>query len=409
MNIVDDLLIAAQAHKTTGNLIALFGARLAGTSSCWKTAEYLKNEFHIICGSSKLEPFETHPAAFLGFFKIHFFLYCASLLFLHSSQPIWAAFLMTIIVFSGFLEFGYYKEIFDRFFPKKICANVVAHLEPQGSITRQVIISGHHDSAQELVYLRGNQKFYAIKVLLPDILFTIAFVFSWVWVVYLYGLGYTPAYVPVINWFLTLGLFIAKNKFFMVSEHGTPGAGDNLIASCILLELAKVFSSQTSGKSNLQHTRLTFISFDAEESGLRGARAYVKRHRDELETWPTTMLNIDSIYHESELKFLTSDINHTVALSPQLAEKCVQIARSAGYQARAIPMIFGGGGTDAAEFARVGVEATTMLAMSTDLVRNGLVYHTMQDTVDKIELGAVQACLRVAVDLVEEIDSQKTE
>lgn len=59
-------------------------------------------------------------------------------------------------------------------------------------------------------------------------------------------------------------------------------------------------------------------------------------------------------------------------------------------------MVFGGGGTDAAEFAKVGVKATSMLAMPTTVFREGLAYHTLQDTVEAIEPEAVRACLAVA-------------
>ena len=45
-----------------------------------------------------------------------------------------------------------------------------------------------------------------------------------------------------------------------------------------------------------------------------------------------------------------------------------------------------------------------MIAMSTRLVREGLVYHTMQDTVDAIEPEAVSACLAVAEKLALALD-----
>ena len=63
-----------------------------------------------------------------------------------------------------------------------------------------------------------------------------------------------------------------------------------------------------------------------------------------------------------------------------------------------------GGATDAAELTGAGVRATTLIAMSTRLVREGLVYHTMQDTVDAIEPAAVAACLAVAEGLAWEMD-----
>ncbi len=42
------------------------------------------------------------------------------------------------------------------------------------------------------------------------------------------------------------------------------------------------------------------------------------------------------------------------------------------------------------------MRATMLIAMSTRLVRDGLIYHTMQRIVDGIELEAVSACLAIA-------------
>ena len=64
-----------------------------------------------------------------------------------------------------------------------------------------------------------------------------------------------------------------------------------------------------------------------------------------------------------------------------------------------------GGGTDAAELAKAGVRATTMIAMPAGVVRDGLVYHTMRDTVDAIEPAAVEACL-IGLALAKEIDGE---
>jgi hypothetical protein len=104
------------------------------------------------------------------------------------------------------------------------------------------------------------------------------------------------------------------------------------------------------------------------------------------------------------LQFLISDLNGSLKLSKELAEECQGLANRAGLSSRLTRMVFGGGSTDAAELTKAGVKATTMLAMPTDLVRDGLVYHTVNDTVDAIEPEAVRACLEVASRLVEELD-----
>jgi aminopeptidase YwaD len=76
----------------------------------------------------------------------------------------------------------------------------------------------------------------------------------------------------------------------------------------------------------------------------------------------------------------------------------------AGAAPASAQMTFGGGATDAAEFAAIGISATTMIAMPTSIIRKGLVYHTMQDTVDAIEPEAVAACLSIAERLAYDLD-----
>jgi aminopeptidase YwaD len=397
---------ALNALESTRSLIERFGPRLAGTPGCQGAAQALQEELKAVCGQAELEPFRTHPGAFMGYFKINAVLYLICTVLLCLSLPVPAALGFTFIIISGFAEFGYYREFFDRLYPARDCANLVARLEPQEKATCQVILSGHHDSAYTLNFLNGFQKLYALKVILPDVMYTMGFLFAWYWCLSDWMTGKGPEFAPYVNACLVFGILFAASKYFVISSHGTPGAGDNLIASTMVVELAKLFTSaDAAGRSALCHTRLMLVSFDAEEAGLRGARAFAARHRAELQALPTYMLNIDSIYQLKELQFLTTDLNGTVNLSPEVAETCARLAEQAGYPHKPVKMVFGGGGTDAAELARVGVQATTLLAMNTALVRDGLVYHTIRDTVDAVEPQAVEACLRIAYEFVWEIET----
>jgi hypothetical protein len=184
--------------------------------------------------------------------------------------------------------------------------------------------------------------------------------------------------------------------YFFTGRNGTPGAGDNLIASAMIVELARYYGrAKKTGNHHLRHTRLIFASFDAEEAGLRGSRAFVKRHREDLRAVPTNVLNLDSIYRADRIKFLVSDINGFVRLSRSMAEDCMAVAARAGYEAKVFRVYPGVGGTDAAEFAKIGVEATTLIALPTDVEKERMVYHTQEDTVESIEPGAVEACIRI--------------
>ena len=68
----------------------------------------------------------------------------------------------------------------------------------------------------------------------------------------------------------TLATYVVALLWFFEGKEGSPGAGDNLIASSVGIELASYFSSERKNGNPLEHTRIVFASFDGEEAGLRG-------------------------------------------------------------------------------------------------------------------------------------------
>jgi hypothetical protein len=62
------------------------------------------------------------------------------------------------------------------------------------------------------------------------------------------------------------------------------------------------------------------------------------------------------------------------------------------------------GGTDAGELAKHGVHATTLMAMPWDNSERASVYHTPNDTIDKVEKEAVKAGLEIFFDIVKTKD-----
>lgn len=396
---------AKSALSRTAKWIDQFGGRLAGSQACRETAEAIRAELSALGASVELETFQTHPAAFTNFYRIDIFLYAVGVVLLWLNLPLAAALVTSFMIFGAGQQFGYYKEFYDFLYPLKTCQNVTATLEPQGKVRQQLIFSGHHDSAQELKFLKGNQRLYGLKILLPDATRMLAMITAWCWVFWQLFNGQAPIFMPYARVLLVFGFIVVFSKFFLFSKEAVPGAGDNLIASSMLVDLEEHFKAEgLTGVSSLQHTRLLFVSFDAEEAGLRGSRAWVKAHRRELTDLPTYALNIDSIYHLADLQFLTSDLNNHLKLDRELTQKCIEIAHGLGFPAKTALMKFGGGATDAAELSKAGVKATTLIGMSTDLVRDGLVYHTMQDTVDAIEPEAVAACLSIAETLATDLD-----
>jgi len=394
-----DAALTRELLDTTREIIRAFPERIAGTPACRQSADTLAEKLRPHCDAVAIEPFAFHPGAFLGFMKFQAVAYLLSTLcFLLGGQWRWVAAVgYTLANINSLSQFVFYREWFDPLYRKRTGYNVAGTVEPTDGVRQQVIIAGHHDAAYVFNYLVRFQRLYSMRITLGIVPTILAMFLVWTGLLLEHLAGTVPFYDPILPYLLAPGILLVGELFFFVGRRGVPGAGDNLVSSVMLLKLAEIFGqAKKSGLPLLKHTRLILCSHDAEESGLRGARAYVKRHRKELLAIPTRLLNLDSIYDLNEIHFLTSDINGTRKLSPGLAEDCARLAGELGYQARTAPMPFGGGGTDAAEYARIGVEATTLIALSIQMVRDRLVYHTLDDQVDNLDPQAVQAAFRTA-------------
>ncbi len=121
----------------------------------------------------------------------------------------------------------------------------------------------------------------------------------------------------------------------------SPGAGDNMIATAMIAEAARLFMRRD-GKSALKHTRLVVLSADGEECGLRGSHAFVAAHRKELNDIKTYALILDTFYRADHLMFFYEDLNQTVKLSRPMADELQQVAAALGYTARVGKMPVGG-------------------------------------------------------------------
>jgi len=394
-----------EALKFTAKIVEEFGPRLCGTDSCKKAAYHIRSEMERHCDSSGIEEFDVRPKAFLGFLKASVILYLASSLLLFLGYLIPAALGYTLSVVITLSQFVFYLQLFDPFYKKKKGYNVYGIIEPEGKVKQQILISGHHDSAYIFNFFTRFRRLYRIRIILGFLPIDLAFIAAWCWVIMQYGFGSAPVFADFLRYGTLIAVVFTGQLYFFISPEGSPGAGDNLIASAIALKIAEIFSRKKNrGRTPLKNTRLVFLSFDGEEAGLRGARAYAKKHKEELTSVPTYNFNLDSIYDINEIKFLLSDLNGFVRLSRGMVKECAEITGALGYTSRPYRMEFGAGATDAAELAKIGVEATTLIAMTIDLNDESFCYHTGQDTVDKIHPEAVEAVLKIVHAYVTEKD-----
>jgi aminopeptidase YwaD len=391
-----------RVFKFTDEIVSGYPNRLAGTEPCKNAANRIKQEFNGYCdtGSVRVEDFTVHPKSFLKYIPGLVVFYFVGAILLFFQFPLPALVVYGLAIFMFYAQFVRYWELLDPYFPKATGYNVLGSIEPEGEVKQQVIISAHHDAAYVFQLLARIPKYYARLINVGIVILLLGFIVSLVATVM--ALFHIPLPWWVSASLMVAGIFQLPLAFFTTGEV-SPAAGDDMIAVAIAGETAKLFYQvKKAGKNPLRHTRLIVASFDAEEAGLRGARAFCRKHGKELLDTKTYVFNIDTLYKLEDLRFLVKDLNATVKLSHVMAQDCINIAGALGYRARFAIMPFGAGSTDAAEFGKLGIESVNMAGISFDISQfgEGLAYHTRNDFSKYIEPELVEASLKIIRDYV---------
>lgn len=387
-----------EAFAFTDEIVLGYPSRRAGSEACIKAAERIKTEFEKCCdaGTVKADLCDIHPQSSIKFVLILVPLYYACILLLYFVPPlVWISFIgLALGMFAYYGQTMLHWPLLDPLFPKMRGYNVYGCIEPAGEVKQQIILSGHHDAAYvshvraRLPKLYGPLRSLGVLMLVVALLVTLAGI-----ILLFFGI-IIPQWVALA--LLILGIF-GVPFLFLTTSAISPAAGDDMMAVAMAAGIGKLFGdAKRAGTSPLKHTRLILISFDAEESGLRGSRAWVRRHLAELKTTKTFALNMDPIYQLKGLNFFNADLGGKVKLSQVMTQECVDIAASLGYVAY-ISQSPSGTATDAANFAKAGIEATNLHGRSS---RKGdrppQMYHTADDLSKNIEPDLVEAALKIA-------------
>jgi aminopeptidase YwaD len=400
---------AGRALRLTGRLIDTFGPRPSGSEASRQTADALQKEASDFADRVWSEDFTVHPGAFLGWIRLLVLIYIAGLTLLWLGLFWVAALLATagLVVLIG--QFFFYYELLDPVFPRQTGRNVLAVVEPQGEALGQFIISGHHDSARIFNFLAHQPALYALRVTGGLAIYGLFLLTSWLLAVWTAVSGAAPDWSTVGAAVFSVLLLWVGQLWWFASARSTPGAGDNLASSAAAWETLRHFAEEKAAGQGLRHLRVIAASWDAEEAGLRGGRAWVKAGRgaqaDDRLALPTWNLNLECLYDVDELFFLTSDVNGTVKLSPELAEQCRRLLAGRGRDVPAKPIAFLTGGTDAGELARGGAQATTLIGMPWGNTQRSSVYHTPGDVLSAVSQEAVGEAIFLAIALAEELDN----
>ncbi len=389
------------AMTFTEEVTTRWASRITGSEACLACGDYLKEQMATFCDGVKTQEFKVRPGAFLGYIRINIGLYFLSLGALFVEQLWIATTLGSLALLISVLQFFVYWEFVDFLFPLKKGKNIIGHIEPIAEVKQQIIISAHHDSAHIFNFLANEPENYNQKVMGGMTAMFALPIFTWILLgVQLLGWEWMPLYWGLTGILALMSFRVYQLWFFYDAKNGTPGAGDNMVCTALAMEIGKYFAAQKADGNGLKHTRVVVASWDAEEAGLRGARAYTKAHKAALLATKTYNFNLECMYDHQELGFLTSDLNSFVKLSTPMAEECVQVAKSLGYKMPTTVFPFLAGGTDSAEFAKIGVESTCLAAMSWTTRGEMPAYHTLRDTIDAVDTEAVRRSIEVGIQYI---------
>lgn len=389
-----------EVFNRVDRLIKKHGPRLAGSKACLDAGDDLFEELKSFSDSVFQEDFYINQGAFLGWIRLLVLSYIAGVFFLIFDMPLISLLLAlgSLIVLT--LQFFLYLPLLDIFYPKKKAKNVYGILEPTHGVKQQIIISGHHDSAHVFNFFIHQPKLYNLRTTGSIFFVILLAVLSGVLLIFT-DIALLTLFIQITT---SLGVLLVGQMWFFSSKKVAPGAGDNLVASSIALSIGKHFRSLRDKQSGLKHTRLILMSFDAEEEGLRGARAYAKKHEKEFKDTKTYLLNMDCLYDENELFFLTSDLNDFVKLDEELANDLVNIASNLVIKTKTQRLAFLTGGTDAAELAKKGVHATTIIGMPWTNSSRSNVYHTPNDTLEQVSPKVVEDTINIYLKYITQKD-----
>ncbi len=397
---------ARRALAAAGRLLDEVGPRPSGSEESRRAADALGQQAAQFADRVTSEDFAVHPKAFLGWIRIVVVIYILALAMLWLDLY-WASALLTtagLVIMIG--QFFFYKELIDWLFPKGTGRNVLAVVEPMQEPRGQLIISGHHDSAFVFNFLVHQPSLYPLRVVGGIVTFVALLLISWILTIWQLAAGQGPEWSVFAAGFFSVIFLLVGQLWWFASPDATPGAGDNLASSLAAWETLRQIADQKATGPGLQHLRVVAASWDAEEAGLRGARSWVEKSEGGRLALPTWNLNLECLYDVDELFLLTSDVNGTVALSTDLAARCQRLLAGQGIMAPARPIAFLTGGTDAAEIARSGAQATSLIGMLWGNSERSTVYHTPADVLKTVDPAAVSAAIQLALDLARDLDQE---
>lgn len=363
------------------------GPRIAGSEAEHKAHDYLAKQMETCCDEVKVEEFTVAREALMSFIRICGLLIAVSMVFCFVNIPVVSLVLSVIAVICLVFEFGMYKKFYDFLFKKYTSHNAIGVRKAAGETKQRIIFSGHVDSSHEWTFTRlgGAPLLYVAGV----------------WAVL--GMFYTVAYSVIATFELCPENVITTLRYILIGfvpgiicaivfinfRITVEGANDNLTGAVGSIAIAKFLKDND---IRFENTEVVCMASGSEESGLRGAKDYAKRHHDELTDIPTIFVGLETFRDYKNISICKRDLSGTVSMDERVCRLIKKAGEDAGVKLPYISVYLGA--SDAAAIQQSGVPAVTLSAMNPGPPRY---YHTRGDTAENMDMKTVEKCLDIAL------------
>ncbi len=374
------------------------GPRPTGEESEKIAQERFAKELEKYADSVSIEPFDLHPKAFLGWIPMcAIIMIIANVLFFFLNIPVVSLVLSLICLFFIVTEFLFYGETLDPFFPKKTSRNVVAKYNAKGTAKKRIIVSGHSDSSYEwrYTYLGG-----------PPLVTTViggavvGIVLALVAQIYSIAAGSPDnLFMDIMKWVLLVWCVLyAFAIVFLNYKNPVEGANDNLTGTVASMAVLKYLKDND---LRFEDVEVWALLTGAEEAGLRGAKAFAKQHKKELEDMETVFVGVDTLRDFDFYAIYSRDMTFTVKSDERVCALLKQAALNAGMDLPFKSIFLGA--SDAAAVCKAGFAGATLAAMDPAPARY---YHTRLDTGDNLDLKSIETGINIMLEAVFLYDEQ---
>lgn len=407
-------------------VIDVTGPRLPGSEEEKMGAKIIADQIQReLNTTAKTEEFKTPRHAcisaipWLGWASFAFF--CLFYL-----SPIASLIGAAFLLFFALTHIFYYSHLLDPLFKKDISQNVYAVIPPKsGKAKYNIMLSAHMDSSWCWQHSLNNPNTMILKTAIGVVSVIILLGVSLITLILQAKAGLSVSFISLKDVFTNIssgtksGMDVAILVFYCLpliclpgfyfltqymtysKEKAAPGAMDNLSGVATAIEVAKYYMNNESDVA--KDAQFVVVGTGAEESGLVGALAFVKEHKDDktLLNEDTYVLNLDSFRDMDHFNVVCKDTLQFVPFDKELIQLSKQAIDNCNVQSHLIENPVGG--SDSTAFAKAGFKTVTINAQDP---RPTDYYHTTKDGMDNLKIDTLEKGFEVVNEIIRLIDEK---